>query len=213
MNTNSSLSNLKPWSVRPFELLFHAEMHIQNGTDYDRRLSLISFDNAIEVSITTYLSLNPIQRENRSYPRKDVDKWLKNYHTKLDFFFSELHRRGLPTHKEKKDIVWYHDQRSEQYHGSNSGVPSMDTLNNIRQIAIWIFSVLFQMSNVETILKSALTISERSYPEIPKEIISPRIEGVKKIHETSLFIASILGGWNENSQEDDEIIDEVTSGF
>ena len=36
---------------------FHAEIHYRKGSDYDRRLALISFDNSIEVSIATYLSL------------------------------------------------------------------------------------------------------------------------------------------------------------
>lgn len=199
--------------MKPFELLFHAEMHIQKGTDYDRRLSLVSFDNSIEVSITTYLTLNPIQRENRSYPRVDVEQWLRNYHTKLDFFFTELTSRGLPSYKGKDEIVWLHGQRNEQYHGSSAGVPSIDTLNGIRQTAIWIFSVLFQISDVETLLKSALNESERSFPEIPVELVKPVVAGIKPEHETSLFIASILGGWNENSEGDNEVIREVIGGF
>lgn len=213
MSNDSPLNSLKPWTIKPFELLFHAEVHVQKGTDYDRRLSLISFDNSIEVSITTYLTLNPIQRGNRSYQKAIVDQWLSNYHTKLDFFFTELNARGLPLYKGKDEIVWFHEQRNEQYHGSSSGVPSMDTLNGIRQIAIWVFSVLFQISDVETILRSALTESEKSFPEIPKEFATPRIDGIQQIHETPLFIASMLGGWNENSQGDNEIIGEVTSGF
>jgi len=113
----STKQELKPWAARPFELIFHAEIHYRRGSDYDRRLALISFDNSIEVSITTYLSLNPIQRGNRQYPRKNVEKWISNYHSKLDFFALEIRKRGLPEYKEKAEIVWYHDQRNEQYHG------------------------------------------------------------------------------------------------
>lgn len=204
---------LKPWMIKPFELLFHAEMHIHKGTDYDRRLSLVSFDNSIEVSIATYLTLNPIQRENRSYPRTDVEQWLRNYHSKLDFFFSELTSRGLPPYKGKDEIVWLHGQRNEQYHGSSGGVPSIDTLNGIRQTAIWVFSILYQIPDVEILLKSALIESEKSFPEIPQEFTKPKIDGIQQIHESSLFIASVLGGWNENLQGDNEIIEEITSGF
>ena len=46
----------------PFEVLLHAEMPYRSGKDLDRRLSLISFDNAIELAITTYLNLHPMQR-------------------------------------------------------------------------------------------------------------------------------------------------------
>ncbi len=82
----STKKELKPWVARPFELIFHAEIHYLRGSDYDRRLALISFDNSIEVFISTHLSLHPIQRGNKQYSKEDVEEWMKNYHTKLDFF-------------------------------------------------------------------------------------------------------------------------------
>ena len=48
---------------------------------------MIGFDNAIELAITTYLSLHPIQRGGQTYKNEDVEKWSNNYHTKADFFF------------------------------------------------------------------------------------------------------------------------------
>ena len=84
------MNSLPPWANGPFELLVHADGHLIGGEDFDRRIALISFDNAIEVAITTYLTLNPIQRGNRSYPKADVEKWLNNYHSKLDFMEQEL---------------------------------------------------------------------------------------------------------------------------
>jgi len=87
--------DLKPWVERSFELIHHAEIHYRRETDYDRRLAIISFDNSIEVSITTYLTLHPVQRGNRAYEKKEVEKWLHNFHTKVDFWlFDELN--GLP---------------------------------------------------------------------------------------------------------------------
>ena len=71
--------DLKPWAYGPFELLVHAELHLRGGEDFDRRIALISFDNAIEVAITAYLSLHPIQRRNHEYARAQVEKWLDNY--------------------------------------------------------------------------------------------------------------------------------------
>jgi hypothetical protein len=53
------MNNLPPWADGPFELIVHAEMHLRKGEDFDRRIALISFDNSIEVSITTYLTLHP----------------------------------------------------------------------------------------------------------------------------------------------------------
>lgn len=73
------MSDLVPWAYGPFELLLHAELHLRAGEDFDRRMAMISFDNAIEVTITAYLSLKPIHRQNRSYAHTDVTLWTKDY--------------------------------------------------------------------------------------------------------------------------------------
>jgi hypothetical protein len=200
---------LKPWMTKPFELLFHAETHRLKGTDYDRRLALVSFDNAIEVSITVYLSLNPTQRQNRTFDRSVVEKSLQNYYSKLDFFFSELETRKLPSICGKEDIQWLHGQRNEQYHSHYPGVPSLDSIGRIRNIALWIFSVLFNISDVEATLKSALSESEKSFPEIPKELVTPGLNEIV-LNDSAFFIASILGSWDENTDGDNEIISVLT---
>lgn len=149
-------ADLKPWAKGPFELILHAEIHYRRGDDYDRRLALISFDNSIEVSVTAYLSLNPIQRNGREYEKKDVDKWLRNYHSKLDFLGEEVKARGLTEEVGKDVIVWYHDHRNEQYHGGGRGVPEKETLDGIRKAAIWIFSALYNVTDVEGELDAAI---------------------------------------------------------
>lgn len=209
---------LTPWAARPFELIHHAEIHYRRGNDYDRRLALISFDNSIEVSITTYLSLNPIQRGNRQYDRKDVEKWINNFHSKLDFFSLEIQKRGLPEYKEKAVIVWYHDQRNEHYHGGGFGVPEKETLDGIRQVALWVFSVLFETADVETKLEASISKSDEGIPSIPDSFVVPR---EPKLTEASndptqakaLSIAALLGKWDESNESDLEIIRRLVDGF
>lgn len=53
-----------PWALGPFELIQHAEGHFQQNGDFDRRIALIGFDNAIEVSIETFLTLPPAIRRD-----------------------------------------------------------------------------------------------------------------------------------------------------
>lgn len=160
------MAELKPWAKGPFELILHAEIHLRKGEDYDRRLALISFDNSVEVAITTYLSLNPIQRNGKTYPRNDVDNWLANYHTKLGFFMTELGERSLPVKIEKSVIVWYHEHRNKQYHGGTRGVPGTDDLEGIRETALWVFSVLYDMPDIETVLDEAVKDKEANpFPE------------------------------------------------
>lgn len=150
------MRNLQPWAIGPFELILHAEEHLRKGEDFDRRIALISFDNSIEVSLTTYLSLHPIQRGDRTYKRDDIDKWLNNYHTKLDFLDGELQSRNLGWKVEKSHIIWLHEHRNEQYHGGSKGTPEKHVLSLIREAAIWIFSVLYDVSNLEQTLESAI---------------------------------------------------------
>jgi hypothetical protein len=148
------IDSLKPWAYGPFELLAHAELHIRDGEDFDRRIALISFDNAIEVAITTYLSLHPIQRQNRVYPKPQVQQWLENFHTKIDFFINEVQTRAIRCECEKADMVWYHDVRNGQYHGGGATIPQERELQGIRKAAFWVFSVLFDVSNVDRLVES-----------------------------------------------------------
>ena len=209
-------NELGPWKKKPFELIFHAEVHYRRGDDYDRRLALISFDNSIEISITTYLTLHPIQRGDRQYETKDVETWLKNYYTKIDFFVSELQSRGLPEYKEKSVIVWYHRERNDQYHGKGSGVPEQGTLDGIREVALWIFSVLFDTSDIAQVLEESILESESpaipedyAVPERPeKNIVEPDVDKLK-----ALTVATLAGGWDESNEDDISILKRLTDGI
>lgn len=147
---------LKPWAYGPFEVLLHAETHYSTGEDLDRRIAMIGFDNAIEVAITTYLSLNPIQRGNRNYPRDDVASWQRNFHTKLTFFFSECASRGLTPAAQQDELVWFHDVRNEQYHGGGANVPQRRALDGVRAAALEVFSVLFDEADATSLLAEHL---------------------------------------------------------
>jgi hypothetical protein len=209
---------LKPWAVRPFELIHHAEIHYRKDSDYDRRLALISFDNSIEVSITTYLSLNPIQRGNRTYRKDDVAKWTNNFYSKMDFFALEIQKRGLPEYKEKADIVWYHDQRNEHYHGGGFSVPEKRTLDEIREVALWVFSVLFETADVEAKLEESISDSNEGLPSIPDNFVVPRepksAETINDpTHAKALSIAALVGRWDEGNKSDLEILRKLVDGF
>ncbi|GHV90113.1 hypothetical protein AGMMS50268_06160 [Spirochaetia bacterium] len=205
--------NLKPWTIKPFELLFHAEIHFVKSTDYDKRLALISFDNSIEVSISTYLSLHPSQRNGKNYAKKYVEEKLQNYHTKIDFFVERINELRLPLHTERSEIIFYHEQRNNQYHGADSSAPSTMVLNKIREIAIWAFSVLFEIHNVENLLKDAINESETSLMTIPEKYIKSEVEKIKSEHDESVLIASILGSWDDNNPQDKKVIEEFVNEF
>lgn len=145
---------LKPWAYGPFEVLMHAEMHFRLGEDLDRRIAMIGFDNAIEVAITTYLNLYPIQRANRAYPKADVEKWLENFHTKVDFFFAECSTRTIDSTAKKDELVWFHEVRNGQYHNGGAAIPQRRELDGVCSAAVEIFSVLFGENDVLAALES-----------------------------------------------------------
>jgi hypothetical protein len=120
------MKDLPPWANGPFELLVHAEDHLINGDDFHRRIALISFDNAIEVAITTYLTLNPMfHRNGRTYDPEKKNRWLKTYHSKLDFLEEEIADRKSTWHVDRTYIAWCHGHRNEQYHGGQKGTPEL----------------------------------------------------------------------------------------
>jgi hypothetical protein len=146
------LRQLKPWAYGPFELLLNAELHYRVGEDFDRRIAMVGFDNAIEVAITTYLGLHPIQRGSRQYARANVDQWLNNYHTKVEFFFQECITRQITAVCQHDEIVWYHNVRNGQYHGGGANVPQRRELDGVRTAAMEVFAILFDAPDVSALL-------------------------------------------------------------
>lgn len=213
----NSTVGLKPWASRPFELIVHGEIHFRRGNDYDRRLALVSFDNAIEVTIAAYLKLNPANRGGKSYPKVDVTKWLHNFHTRLDFFFNENKGRGLPEHKSKEEIVWEHDQRNEHYHGGGAAVPEQATLEGVRQTALWVFSVLFDVPNIDQILAEELA-KRTATPTIPDDLVvpeypEPSTREYSAAQAKAIAAAALIGQWDERKEADLEIVRRLVDEF
>lgn len=151
------MSTLPPWALGPFELIVHAEMHYRNGEDFDRRIAIVGYDNAIEVAIHTYLNLHPIQRHNRTYQKADIERWLENFHTKIDFLEVEVTSRGSTVACQKAEFIWYHEVRNGQYHVGGATIPQARELQGIRKAALWVSGVLFEVADVESLLEQHLT--------------------------------------------------------
>ena len=155
-------SQLKPWAYGPFDILLHAEKHYLSGEDIGRRISMIGFDNAIELAITTYLNLHPIQRGGRTYKNDDVEKWNSNYHTKVEFFFAECVTRGVVASAKQDEVVWFHEVRNGQYHLGGATVPNQRVLNGVREAALEVFSVLFEEDAAVSLLEEHIAMMNPS---------------------------------------------------
>jgi hypothetical protein len=162
------MNPLPPWANGPFELLVHAEEHLCAGDDFDRLIALMGFDNAIEITVAAYLSLKPIQRRNRSYRGEEIDKWMSNYRTKLDFLDYEIAARNGTWEVDRTHILWCHDRRNEQYHGGYGGVPGKQDLDIARRAALWIFCLLFDVADAEE--RVARAVAAKLPPSPPQRI-------------------------------------------
>ncbi len=149
-------SKLPAWARGPYELIEHAEEHFGRENDTDRRIALVGFDNAIEVAITTYLQLNPKLRSGKTFPRKDVDGWLQNYHTKIAFFEQFVDDKRFHLQSSITEIIWYHSLRNELYHSGNGMVPERHCLEGVRLAALEVFEALYDV-DVNPLLKSSKT--------------------------------------------------------
>jgi len=176
---------LKPWAYGPFEILLHAELHYRSGDDFDRRIAMVGFDNAIEVAITTYLSLHPIQRGNRSYSPANVEKWLTNYHTKIEFFFVECGNRAVTVNLEKDIIIWYHQVRNVQYHIGGATVPQRRELDGVRAAAHEVFSILFDEPDLALLLEEHIAAANPPPP--------PRLDEHDRLIDNAFRMIDICG--------------------
>jgi hypothetical protein len=179
----------------PFELLLHAELHYRAAGDFDRRIALISFDNSIEVSVMNYLSLDEIHRKGRKYKKEDRETWTNNlFATKLDFIEAECASRSITPKVDKAHMLWYHKIRNKQYHEGEAAVPAGEVLSGIRDAAIWVFGLLYDVADVEAQLNArilALTPPTPQRDDASDKILDDEY-GVIWIGETSLYASELL---------------------
>jgi hypothetical protein len=146
---------------------------------------MIGFDNAIEVAITTYLNLHPIQRGNRTYPGDNIEKWLANYHSKIEFFFLECGTRAGAVIAEKDVIIWYHQVRNGQYHIGGATVPQRRELDGARAAAHEVFSILFEESNLPALLEAHIVAAN---PQPP-----PRTDEHDRLIDSAFRMINVCG--------------------
>jgi len=179
---------LKPWTGATFDLIIHAEEHRLTGGDSDRSIAHISYDNAIEVAVTTYLGLNPIQRQGITYKKDDVEKWLTNYHTKLKFLEIESQRRGWTLKVPSDEIVHYHNIRNDLYHRGASGVPRVHDLEEIRSAALDVFAMLFDIPDIEQVLDESI---KRDAKNSDQKTRNDLLDKLLDFNEEAVIVAGI----------------------
>lgn len=94
-----------------------------------------------------------------TYAREDVQKWLQNYHTKIEFFETYVTEGRIPLQATIAEILWYHTLRNEIYHSGNGMTPERYCLDGIRSAAIEVFDVLYSI-NACSLLSASISVAE-----------------------------------------------------
>lgn len=144
-----------PWTDGPRELIQHAVDHLANGSDFDRRIAMISIDNAVELMIKTFLGLPKRTRGANGPGRKELETASESFPALLDLLqtFAADKIIGLSL----DDIEWYHRIRNQLYHSGNGITVERSKVETYFQLSVTLYESLFgvappiqHVSNVAT---------------------------------------------------------------
>jgi hypothetical protein len=129
-----------PWASGPGEILRHGLDLLRRDNDTNRRLAMISIDNAVELMIKTYLGL-PKRVTGLSITRKEYQEISESFPALLDalekYVMDKLDGIDLGV------IEWYHRLRNELYHQGNGLTVEIDKVQIYAQLANQLFKNLF----------------------------------------------------------------------
>jgi len=135
-----------PWATGPGEILRHGLDLLSRDSDVNRRLAMISIDNAVELMSKTYLGL-PRRITGLSITRREYDEFAQSFPKLLD---------ALETHAADKldginlgEIEWYHRLRNELYHQGNGLTVERDKVEVYSELANLLFENLFGFRLIE----------------------------------------------------------------
>jgi hypothetical protein len=87
----------------------------------------------------------------------------------VDFFIEEASSRGLSLVCDKAEFIWYHQVRNGQYHTGGATIPQGEELEGIREAALWVFSVLFDIEDAKQRLAQEMALRFPSPPQRDEE--------------------------------------------
>lgn len=167
-----------PWTDGPRELIQHAVDHLGLGGDFDRRIAMISVDNAVELMIKTYLGLPERARGTKGPGRKELETASESFPALLDMLQTYASSKivGLSL----DDIEWYHRLRNQLYHSGNGITVERSKVETYLQLSITLFENFFgsppslsHIANVETKIGQFLRLwnqfEKTLRPQLPKK--------------------------------------------
>jgi hypothetical protein len=131
-----------PWASGPGEILKHAIHLLSEDSDTNRRLAFILIDNAVELTIKTYLGL-PRRVTGMRLGRKELEEISENFPALLDAL--EQYAADKVIGVNIGEIEWFHRLRNQLYHQGNGLTVVRDKVEVYSELAKLLFTRLFGM--------------------------------------------------------------------
>lgn len=140
------MTSQPPWASGPAEILKHGLELLKKDSDTNRRLAMISIDNAVELMIKTYLGL-PQRVTGLKIPRNEYQEFSESFPKLLDAL--EKHANSKLGGIDLGEIEWYHRLRNQLYHQGNGLTVERDKAEVYAELANVLFANLFGFRLVE----------------------------------------------------------------
>jgi len=131
----------QPWAAGPREILEHGMALLRKDSDKNRRLALLSVDNAVELTIKTYLGL-PKRISGISVPRKEYVEFSESFPKLLDAL--EQYAPDKVSGIDLGEIEWFHRLRNQLYHQGNGLTVDRDKVEIYSELAKLLFEGVFE---------------------------------------------------------------------
>ena len=131
---------LPPWSSGPGEILQHGFTLLSKDSDANRRLAMLSIDNAVELMIKTFLGL-PRRATGIKLSRKEYTEISESFPALLDAI--KQHASEKLTGIALAEIEWYHRLRNQLYHQGNGLTVERQKVEVYAELAKLLFKILF----------------------------------------------------------------------
>jgi hypothetical protein len=135
-----------PWASGSAEILKHGLELLKKDTDSNRRLAMISIDNAVELMVKTYLGL-PKRVTGLQISRSEYQEFAENFTKLLDAL--EKYANSKLGGIDLGEIEWYHRLRNQLYHQGNGLTVERDKVEVYAELANVLFENLFGFRLVE----------------------------------------------------------------
>jgi hypothetical protein len=129
-----------PWTSGPAEILEHGISLLREESDKNRRLAMLTIDNAVELMIKTYLGL-PERVTGIKMSRNEYQNICESFPKLLDALEHLASDKLLGV--DLGDLEWYHRLRNQLYHQGNGLTVEKNKVIAYAQIAKTLFKNLF----------------------------------------------------------------------